>query len=83
MIKSLLISTNDILVSEIEEVDSQIGEPDCRLINPCIIQSATGDLVPWMEEVTNETKFMISSDKIITLSDPKPSILKKYTQKFS
>lgn len=80
LIKSLLISTNEILISEIEEVTSEIGEPDCKLINPCVIKD---DLVPWLNDVTDQTQFMISSDKIITLMNPKSSLLLKYKKLFS
>ena len=82
MIKSLLISTNDILISEIEEVVSEIGEPDCKLTNPYVVAS-TGELVPWLSDATEQKIFMISSDKIITLADPKNDLLKKYTKLFS
>lgn len=83
MIKSLLISTNDILISEIEEVVSEIGEPDCKLTNPYVITPITRELVPWLSDATEQKIFMISSDKIITLADPKDDLLKKYTKLFS
>lgn len=72
--------TNDKLITEIEEVISEIGEPDCKLINPCIISD--DELIPWLSEVTNQTVLMMSSDKILTLVDPKPQLLKEYNQMF-
>ena len=80
VIKSLLTSTNELIISEIEEVISEIGEPDCKLINPCIISD--DELIPWLSEVTNQTVLMMSSDKILTLVDPKPQLLKEYNQMF-
>ena len=63
------------MVSQIEEVGAAIpGEPDCRLIEPYLL----GDmdtLTPWLVEATNQNEFMISSDKILTLVDPKPTLL--------
>lgn len=79
-IKCLLTLTNDKLITEIEEVISEIGEPDCKLINPCIISD--DELIPWLSEVTNQTVLMMSSDKILTLVDPKPQLLKEYNQMF-
>jgi len=79
-IKCLLTLTNDKLITEIEEVISEIGEPDCKLINPCIISN--DELIPWLSEVTNQTVLMMSSDKILTLVDPKPQLLKEYNQMF-
>ena len=35
-------------------------------------------LSPWLVESTNQSVFMLSSDKILTLVDPKPTLLEKY-----
>ena len=75
----LIILTNNLkLVSQIDEVGAAVpGEPDCRLIEPYLL----GDmdtLTPWLVEATNQNEFMISSDKILTLVDPKPTLLEKY-----
>lgn len=66
-----------ILISEIQEVLADIGQPDCRLINPYLILE-NGEMVPWMSEYTEETEVMLSSDKILTLLEPKANILDKY-----
>jgi len=67
------------LISQIEEVGAEIGEPDCKLINP--MEICEGNMLsPWMVEVTMQDTFMISSDKIITLADPTPTLLEKYLQ---
>ena len=65
------------LISQIEEVGADIGEPDCKLIEPFIINS-DGTLTPWLLDVTDENKFMISSDKILTIVEPNSTFLKKY-----
>jgi len=65
------------LISQIEEVGADIGEPDCKLINPYVV-SKDGLLEPFLYEYTDLNIFMIQSDKIITLVDPKSSLLKKY-----
>ncbi len=36
------------------------------------------NLTPWLVEVTTQNEFMLSSDKILTLIDPKPTLLEKY-----
>lgn len=77
VIKVILLQTNQKLISEITEVTADIGQPDCKLINPMeICESST--LSPWMLEHTKQDTFMISSDKIITLADPMPTLLEKY-----
>ena len=66
-----------ILITQIEEIGAEIGEPDCKLVEPFLL----GDnetLSPWLIDVTNQNTFMLSSDKILTLVDPKPTLLEKY-----
>ena len=77
MIKILALTNNLILISQIEEVGADIGEPDCKLINPFVVKSDQ-TLEPFLYEYTDQNIFMIQSDKIITLSDHKSSLLEKY-----
>lgn len=68
---------NDLkIISEIEDIGSNIGEPDCKLINPYLVEGEV--LIPWMKEYTDEKELMISSDKILTLVEPKETLLKDY-----
>lgn len=78
MIKLLVLLNNQVLVSNIEEVGSEMGEPDCKLTNPFVVNG--DNLEPWMVNYTNQNVFMIHSDKILTLTDPKPTLLEKYEQ---
>tara|TARA_R110000868_G_scaffold128870_2_gene337299 strand:+ start:3248 stop:3475 length:228 start_codon:yes stop_codon:yes gene_type:complete len=66
-----------ILISQIEEIGADIGEPDCKLIEPFIFGN-DNTLSPWLIDITSQNSFMISSDKILTLADPKPTLLEKY-----
>ena len=77
-VKVIALANQQVLISEIEEVGSaDIGEPDCKLINPFVIKD---DLVlePWLLKITKDDIFMLSSDKILTLVDPTPTLLEKY-----
>ena len=65
------------LISQIEEVGADIGEPDCKLTEPFVINN-DGTLTPWLLEVTDENMFMISSDKILTIVEPNSTYLKIY-----
>ena len=77
-VKVLVLTTNQILVSQIEEVAPlDIGDPNCKLIEPFLLNK-DDTLSPWLIDVTNENEFMICSDKILTLVDPKPTLLEKY-----
>lgn len=77
MIKVLALMNNLILITQIEEVGADIGEPDCKLVNPFVIRSDK-TLEPLLCGYTKQDTFMISSDKIITLADPTPTLLEKY-----
>ena len=67
-----------ILISEIDEVLADIGQPDCKLINPCVI--IDGKVSKWISNLTSNTEMFMSSDKILTLVDPSPHILKEYNK---
>ena len=76
-VKCLLLKIDTILITEIVEIGSELGEPDCKLINPYQF-FGVDDLLPWKEEVTNQTEFMIHSDSILTITEPTPKIIEKY-----
>lgn len=65
------------IISRIAAMVSELGEPDCKLINP--YQIVDGKLTSWLSELTDNTDaIMISSDKILTLVDPKETLLNDY-----
>ena len=76
-VKILYLTTNQILISQIEEVTSELGEPDCKLIEPFVICD-DGTLSPWLLDYTNQNDFMISSDKLLTIADPNSKLKIKY-----
>ena len=78
VIKVLLLSNQEIVVSEIEEVASEIGDPNCKLTKPYKIEG--GALHKWMQDYTEQNEVMISSDKIITLVTPSPLIFDQYSK---
>ena len=76
-IQVLYLTNNLRLISQINEVLADIGQPDCKLINPCIIDK-DGKLTKWMSSLTDEIEMFISSDKILTLVDPNQKLLDDY-----
>ena len=78
VIKVILLSNQEIVVSEIEEVASEIGDPNCKLTKPYKIEG--GALHKWMQDYTEQNELMISSDKIITLVTPSPLIFDQYSK---
>ena len=87
VIKLIILTNQQILVSEIEETGGEIGEPDCKLIHPVILKTTEEKITveegkvllsPWLQAFTDDTTFMMSSDKILTLAEPGDNILEKY-----
>ena len=77
-VKIVTLVSQQLLISEIAEIAAVVpGEPDCKLINPFIIKEGNV-LEPWLLNVTKDDIFMMSSDKILTLVDPTPTLLEKY-----
>ena len=75
-IKLIVLVNQQRLVSQIEEIGADIGQPDCKLINPCVI--IDGKISKWMSDLTPNKEMFMSSDKILTLVDPSQNILAEY-----
>ena len=76
-VQVIVLLNGQSIISKIAAVVSELGEPDCKLTNP--YQIVDGKLDPWLSELTDATDaIMISSDKILTLVDPKETLLNDY-----
>jgi hypothetical protein len=76
--KVIIFTSGGTLISQIEEAESaDIGEPDCKLVQPFNIIS-DGTLQPWLGEMTIQNEFMIHSDKILTIAEPTARIKELY-----
>ena len=76
-----LTTTQQLLISEVDEVPAAVpGYTDCKLVNPFVINTESGQTIlePWLLDITRDDIFMLSSDKILTLCDPTPTLLEKY-----
>ena len=78
VIKVLLLSNQEIVVSQIEEIAAEFGAPNCKLTKPYKIEG--GALHKWMQDYTEQNEVMINSDKIITLVTPSPMIFEQYSK---
>ena len=77
----LVLTSGLTLIATLEELSSELGEPDCKLIEPYVV-TPEGTVEPWLLNVTNQSEVVISSDKILTLVDPKTPLLAKYEAVF-
>ena len=65
-------------MTQVEEVQSELGGPDCKLTEPFVYDQENEVLSPWLLNITTQNTFMLSSDKILTLVEPNSKIVKKY-----
>jgi|TARA_B000000609_G_C24071915_1_gene292499 hypothetical protein len=79
MIKCVLIDVDNVLISEVVEVDAEIGDPNCKLIKPYLFNSID-DMTPWKSDITTQTEFMIRSEDILTIADPTQEVIAKYRE---
>tara|TARA_B100000609_G_C16870600_1_gene259795 strand:- start:43 stop:297 length:255 start_codon:yes stop_codon:yes gene_type:complete len=77
-IKCILVNVNDVLISEIEEIDAELGQPNCKLTNPVVFESM--DRMKPLIEASDSTEFMIRSEDILTIADPSPEVIEKYIE---
>ena len=54
MIKIIVLLNNQILISQIDEVTSELGEPDCKLVEPFLINKSDSTLSPWLIDFTTQ-----------------------------
>ena len=77
-IKCVLVNVSNVLITEIEEVMAETGEPDCKFINPYLFNSID-DMKPWIG-ATNQKEFMLRSEDILTIADPTEEVIKRYKE---
>ena len=77
-IKCILVDVDNVLISEIEEVDAELGNPNCKLINPVVFESL--EKMKQLIEASKDTEFMIRSEDILTIADPTQEVIDKYIE---
>jgi hypothetical protein len=77
MPKILALLNDLILITQVEEVQSELGGPDCKLTKPFVVRKDQ-TMEPFLCGYTSQDVFMMSSDKILTIVEPKPTLLEKY-----
>ena len=78
VIKCVLLDVDNVLITEVIEMMADIGEPDCKLVNPYQF-FGVDDMRPW-PKCTDQKEVLISSDKILTIADPTPEVIEKYLE---
>ena len=78
LIKCILVDVDNLLISEIEEVDAEVGQPNCKLTNPYVFKSID-DMQP-LVKVSNTNEYMMRADDILTIADPIQEVIDKYIE---
>ena len=77
----IALTKNQYIVSQVDEVVAEdIGQPDCKLTKPYVVNTESGKTIlePFMMNLTRDDTFMMGSDKILTLAVPTPTLLEQY-----
>lgn len=75
---NLLVFENGlVLLAQLEETSADLGEPDCKLTEPFVV-NLDGTLSPWLLEYTVQNSLKVHSDKILTISVPNEKLLHNY-----
>tara|TARA_B100000700_G_C14340730_1_gene532581 strand:+ start:274 stop:531 length:258 start_codon:yes stop_codon:yes gene_type:complete len=78
VVKCVLLNVDNVLITEIEEVMPEPGEPDCRLVNPYLFVSED-EMKPWVQ-ASDQKEYMVRSDDILTIADPTQEVIDKYIE---
>ena len=79
VVKCVLINVDTVLITEVIELDAQIGDPNCKLVNPYLF-SEDESMKPWLGIATAQKEYMLRSEDILTIADPSPEVIKKYIE---
>jgi hypothetical protein len=80
-VRVIALTNNNYIISQVDEVATEdIGQPDCKLTKPYIVNTESGKTIlePFMMDLTSDDTFMMGSDKILTLAIPTPTLLEQY-----
>ena len=80
-VRVIALTNNHYIVSQVDEVVAEdIGQPDCKLTKPYVVNTESDKTVlePFMMDLTRDDTFMMGSDKILTLAIPTPTLLEQY-----
>tara|TARA_Y100001963_G_C6531950_1_gene331506 strand:+ start:81 stop:344 length:264 start_codon:yes stop_codon:yes gene_type:complete len=75
MIKIIIFKNNLVLITRFEEVGSEMGEPDCKLIEPFELK---GEYLESWPSFSMQREMMVHSDSFLTILQPDKDHLDKY-----
>jgi len=79
-VQCLLLKNDKVIIAEVVEVTSDIGQPDCKLVKPFEIVQGDDNkdrFVPWLS-FTEQDVILIRSDDVFTFVEPAEKLLDWY-----
>ena len=77
-IKCVLLDANNTLITEVEEIMAEPGEPDCKFINPYRFIDID-NMSPWLT-ASDQKEYMLRSEDILTIAEPTEEVIEKYKE---
>ena len=82
-VKLILFKVDTVLITKIVELDAELGDPNCKLLNPLEWKKNDADdkyfLTTWIE-ASGQDEFMVRSEDILTIADPTSEVIEKYLE---
>ena len=75
MIKVILFKNNLVLIARLEEVGSEMGDPDCKITDPFELK---GEYLESWPSLSMQRSMMVHSDSFLTILEPDKHHLDKY-----
>ena len=76
-VQCLYLKNNLLLLAEVVEVAADIGEPDCKLVNPYLVNQSALDISPWLD-FSPQDVILLRSDDILTMVEPSEKLKDEY-----
>jgi hypothetical protein len=79
MIKCLVLLNGINLICKIEEIDAELGDPNCKITEVFLI-SDSNTISPWLTFSDHKDPIMLRSENILTIVEPSKETLKSYLE---
>ena len=76
-VQCLYLKNNLLLLAEIVEVSADIGEPDCKLVKPYLVNQSSLHISPWLD-FSPQDVILMRSDDILTMVEPSEKLKDEY-----
>ena len=76
-VQCLYLKNNLLLIAEVVEIAADIGEPDCKLVKPYVVDQSSLIIKPWLH-FSPQDVILLRSDDILTMVEPNEKLKDEY-----